>query len=195
MARNFIPGPNPFSIAEPPAWFLTDLLRFDPALVLFASQEQPCYQIARRMVGTRQARPSEKHPDTAVFATHNLHPVGRLLPAPFTRWGPTILADLRARDVDAVGGGDKAADRLDSFDHEQEQQFELELHNHLDYVTADAWRYKTTTHFTRRRTRTESKRSVPSIKKPNFKPGGSAVFVGDRHLKRVPPKVVADVFL
>lgn len=208
MTSNFIAGPNPFSIARPPQWFLNDMLQFDPALVIFASQEQPCYQIARRIQGKRHAKPSDKHPDTVVFATHNLHPVGRLLPSPFTRWGPTILADLRARDVDAFGGGDKAADRLDAFDQEEEDQFFASLDDHLDYVTRDAWSYKTKQHHSR------SERlapSVPSIGRPNFRPGGSAVFVGDHHSKspeawrrlrsgraaetRMNPKIVTDVSL
>jgi hypothetical protein len=208
--RNFLSGPNPFSIAAPPAWFLTQLYTFDPELVLFASQETPCYQVARRLKFHRYARPSQRHPDTVVFALHNLHPVGRLLPSPLTRWGPQILEDLRAMDVDAVGGGDKAADRLDAFDLEAEQKFDVQLDDCLDWWSGDAWRYLTQKHHDQAKEEQKTKRSVPSIGTPNFRRGGSAVFVGQRHrsaedrqrvrqggrdidVKAAPPKIVEDL--
>ena len=215
--RNFISGPNPFSIAAPPAWFLAQLHAFDPELVLFASQESPCYQVARRLAYHRYAKPSERHPDTQVFAIHNLHPVGRLLPSPIVKWGPTILEDLRAMDVDAVGGGDKAADILDGFDRDADDQFALQLDDTLDYVGSDAWRYLTKKHHdqAKKSRGATARRSVPSIGKPNFRPGGSAVFVGgqrgggkqctqedlariraggsDVDVRPSPPKIVTDV--
>jgi hypothetical protein len=213
--RNFIQGPNPFNIAAPPAWFLTMMHEFDAELVLFASQEQPCYQVARRMKFHRASRPSAKHPDTTVFAVHNLHPVGRLLPDP--KWGPLILEDLRARDVDAVGGGDKAADILDGFDRDEEARFDAQLGDCLDWWSGDAWRYLTEKHHDQaegRKERRAPRRSVPAIGKLSFTnaTGGSAVFVGNRHRTReqlrdvqagrrdvdvqpAPPKIVSDIVL
>jgi hypothetical protein len=210
--RNYLVGPNPFSIAAPPAWFLKMLYEFDSELVLFASQEFPCYQVARRLRHHRPAKPTSKHPDTRTFAIHNLHPVGRLLPQPM--WGPQILADLRAMDVDAVGGGDKAADILDGFDQQDQQQFAVQLDDCLDWWSGDAWRYLTQKHHDQAKGRASRapKRSVPSIGKLRFKTatGGSSVFVGNRHrtaedLRHIrsggrdvdvtpaPPKIVADL--
>lgn len=211
--RNFIPGPNPFSIAAPPTWFLAMLYEYDSELVLFASQEQPCYQVARRLSFHRACRPSEKHPDTQVFAQHNLHPVGRLLPSPLTRWGPQIIQDLRERDVDAVGGGHKAADILDGFERTEDEAFDQQLDDCLNWWGGDAWRYLTQKHHDQAK-EPHLSRSVPTIGKLHFKnaTGGSSVFVGNRHrtsedYRRIragghdidvapaPPKVVADLVL
>jgi hypothetical protein len=207
--RNYIRTSNPFSIAAPPAWFLQQLYVFDPMLVLFASLESPCYQVARRLSQHRYCKPSERHPDTTVFALHNLHPVGRLLPSPMTKWGPVILEDLRAMDVDAVGGGDKAADILDGFDNAERARVDLECDNVLDWWSGDAWRYLTERHHDQAEKGKGPTPSVPSIGKPNFRPGKSAVFVrqplsGEQVARRRmgreaepthPPKIVTDVTL
>jgi len=210
---NFIRTTNPFSISPPPAWFLAQLRAFDPDLVLFASVESPCYQVAKRLHYTRHCRPSKRYPDTMIFAIHNLHPVGRLLPPPLTIWGPQVIADLRSMSVSEVGGGDKAADRLDAFDLEEEVKFDVQLADCLDWWGGDAWRYLTQKHHDQAKQGKEArapKQSVPSIGKPNFRRGGSAVFVGQRHrsaedrqrvrqggrdidVTAAPPKIVEDL--
>ncbi|MGH9238634.1 MAG: hypothetical protein ACRD3G_11410 [Vicinamibacterales bacterium] len=208
--NNFIRTTNPYSIAPPPSWFLAQLYAFDPDLVLFASLESPCYQVAKRLHYTRHCRPSKRYPDTRIFAIYNLHPVGRLLPSPMTIWGPQIIADLKAMSVDEVGGGDKAADRLDGFDLEEEQKFDVQLADCLDWWSGDAWRYLTQKHHDQAKEKELTRRSVPSIGTPNFRRGGSAVFVGQRHrsaedlrrirgggrdvdVKTAPPKIVEDL--
>jgi len=122
--QNFISTENPFNLAQPPRHFMAAMFDMDSHLVIFPSIEGPTYQVACRLQYTRHVKPSARHPDTKVFAQYNLHPVCRLLPSPYTRWGPKVLQDIRAFDVDAVGGGDKAADILDGFDRERTEAVE-----------------------------------------------------------------------
>jgi hypothetical protein len=112
--RAWIAGPNPFNLAAPPVSFLQALVAYDPDLVLFASQEEPVYRLARRVHGrVPTAYQFLRHrPDTAVFAAHRLVPVASIRHE--VQWSPLILLELAERDVHRVGGALAAARQLEA---------------------------------------------------------------------------------
>jgi hypothetical protein len=121
---NFIVEENPFGLAAPPTWFLEEMWKFDPCLVIFPSKEEALYRLARRVehgqaILTLVADPAKRRPDTTMFWKHRLVPVTSILPSPFVHWSPILLKDLAERDIRRQGGYKKVADRLDAEDEEK----------------------------------------------------------------------------
>jgi hypothetical protein len=121
--------PNPFGLAAPPAWFLADLTRFDPDLVIFPSQQEAVYRLGRKVkhapdiwrsvkslssTTADDGTPLHARPDSKVMAQHGLVPVTSILPSGLTHWGPEILRDLAHRDIQRYGGGDAFVDALEA---------------------------------------------------------------------------------
>ncbi len=106
MARNYIETGNPFNLARPPAFFLTDLERYDPEIVIFPSLEESVYRVARRKklsaLVFEQVKLAHqmlsRRPDTQVFAQHRLVGIGSLFPSLYTHWGPHLVKELSERD-------------------------------------------------------------------------------------------------
>src|SRR5438552_10001185 len=109
--------PDNVRMETPPAWFLQQLHDYDAELVVFPSRYRPyAYVIARRCrLGRRGLTENAiaatiTQPDTIMVMQHGCIPVCYMY-----KHGPvwnadTILRSLKARDLWAVGGGDKAAD-------------------------------------------------------------------------------------
>ena len=146
--------PNPFGLAGPPSWFLIDLAAYDPALVLFPSQEEPVYRLGRRIPHGRDiwskvrsvttgrnddGSPTRHRPDAQTMALHRLAPVTSILPSPLVHWGPTILADLAARDIQRAGGAADFADRLDAQEEREEELDRRRMLGDLDALSREAY--------------------------------------------------------
>lgn len=144
-AMNFIVEENPFGLASPPNWFLEEMWKFDPCLVIFPSKEEGLYRLARRAehgpaILTLVADPKKRRPDTTMFWKHKLVPVTSILPAPYVHWSPVLLADLAARDIRRQGGYKKAADRLDAIDDAAESKWHSEVEDGATIRARASWR-------------------------------------------------------
>jgi hypothetical protein len=144
---NWIEGPNPYGMAKPPDYFLTDMAVFDAELVIFPSAEQPCYRLCRRVkraapisfVGKmrNKAGAREDRFDHKVLVKAKLVPVISL--QPFPQWGPKILSDLALADVWRHGGADKAADTLDARDRQAERATDIQIADEASARAHAAW--------------------------------------------------------
>lgn len=142
MKPNYIETRNPFGLAKPPDWFLRDLAAQDPELVIYPSMVQPFYRVARRAKRTPGITAlntvmGDKAADTKVLIEHKLLPVTDIYPNP--HWGPLILNELRARDIWAAGGADKAADRLESQERDREARLDRQMQDELDRRSTSAY--------------------------------------------------------
>lgn len=107
--------PNPFDLREPPKWFLQELAAFDPHLVIYPSQEDYYYRIARRATrGPGLLKALSWGTDSAVCVDHKLVPVtsfgGNLT------FSAHIFQYFADRDTWRHGGAKKSADLLDEQD-------------------------------------------------------------------------------
>lgn len=119
-SRNFLVEENPFGLAAPPTWFLEEMWKFDPNLVIFPSKEEALYRLARRVEhGAPILSVMKNRPDTMMFWKNRLVPVTSIMPSPFVHWSPILLKDLAERDIRRQGGYKKVADRLDAEDEEK----------------------------------------------------------------------------
>ena len=141
---NFLVEENPFGLASPPTWFLSEMWTFDPCLVIFPSKEEPLYRMARRV---EHGSPiltlmDEQHrrPDTTMFWKHRLVPVTSILPSPFVQWSPLLLKDLAERDVRRQGGYKKAADRLDALDDANDSKWHRDVDDGAMIRARASWR-------------------------------------------------------
>jgi hypothetical protein len=140
-AMNFIVEENPFGLASPPNWFLEEMWKFDPCLVIFPSKEEALYRLARRVEhGSPLLTIAKKRPDTKVFWAHKLIPVTSILPAPYVHWSPMLLADLAARDIRRQGGYKKAADALDALDATADAKLDAETADGATIRARASWR-------------------------------------------------------
>lgn len=185
MENYLTSAPNPFNLVGPPKWFQRAMHAQDPALVIFPSQEQGVYRVARRVPHGHVTRFSlrfvKDRPDTKTYIDHGLAPVTSLLP--FVQWSPVVLTDLAEMDMQRFGGAEKVADELERREREAEQKLDLDI---ADGAMVRAGDYYRTARYqaggtvyqgeTRGRSRTR-RRSVPAYRPLNFA-GGSAVFVG-----------------
>lgn len=140
--RNYIETTNPFGLAKPPDWFLRDLAAQDPELVIFPSMVQPFYRVARRTkrspgIVAIQTVMADKAADTRLLVAEKLVPVTDIYPKP--HWGPLILAELRARDIWAAGGADKACDRLEAQEAAREASLDRSMQDELDRRNTSAY--------------------------------------------------------
>lgn len=135
-------APNPFNLSAPPAWFRLQMAAQDAALVIFPSQEEGVYRVARRAPHATVARFSlgfvRKRPDTKTYIDNGLVPVTSLLP--FTQWGPVVLSDLAEMDIQRFGGAEKVADELDRRDAEYQKEVDAEIRNVADQAAGAAYR-------------------------------------------------------
>jgi hypothetical protein len=177
--------PNPFNLVGPPKWFQRAMRAQDAELVIFPSQEEGVYRVARRVPHGHVSRFSlrfvQHRPDTKTYIDHGLAPVTSLLP--FVQWSPVILSDLAEMDMQRFGGAAKAADELERQELEAEQKTDLDIADAALVRAGDFYRSAKYTagqtvfqSETRGRTRTR-RRTVPAYRPLDFA-GGSAVFVG-----------------
>lgn len=147
MMTNWIAGPNPFGLASPPDFFLTDLAAFDPDLVIFPSAEQAVYRLCRRV----RRGPALTHVgkirhqlggivdrfDHKILVALKLVPVVSLLPHP--QWGPKILADLAEADLWRHGGADAATATMDQREADVDQRLDRDIADEATARGHSAW--------------------------------------------------------
>jgi len=137
---NYIETTNPFGLAKPPTFFLRDLFAYDDKLVLFASNKEPVYRLARRAAGTVQwAKLPPKHPDNPVMLKHKLTPL-KAIQGFNPAWGQIIINALASCDVQRVGGGVAAAELLEQQDELEERRLNAAIADEASGLAGEAYR-------------------------------------------------------
>jgi hypothetical protein len=142
---NYLLEENPFGLTAPPTWFLEELWKFDPCLVIFPSKEEAVYRLARRVehgspIVTLVDNPKKRRPDTTMFWKHRLVPVTSIMPSPFVHWSPLLLKDLAERDIRRQGGYRKASDTLDRLDDANDEKWRRENEDGATIRARASWR-------------------------------------------------------
>ena len=131
----------------PPEWFLQRLFDYDSQLVLLPSRYKPyAYVIARRSRLGRRGLTGNAiadtitQPDTLMCLQYGCVPVCLMF-----KHGPQwsvdgVLAKLRARDLWAAGGADKAADQLEADEAAEKKQRDDEKREELRGLSREAYR-------------------------------------------------------
>lgn len=138
-------------MAVPPAYWLRRLHDFDPELVVFPSQQVPfAYVLARkaRRTGGINAKMMEKGPgvfaptpDTRFCVERRMLPVTLIYRHNAVSWSiDNIIAELKARDIWAVGGAAKAADLMDARDDKERQKIKDNIRQDFWNRSGEAWR-------------------------------------------------------
>ena len=98
---------NPFGLAKPPGWFLSEMRAYDDQLVIIPSRQRPLYCVTRRTTATpglKLAADLLRDSDSAMFAQYGVVPVTTLMRLPWATWSHTFVAELASRDVWRHGG-------------------------------------------------------------------------------------------
>lgn len=143
MVRNYLKGlPNPFGLAEPPEHWLQKLATFDSQLVIFPSQRDPVYRLARRVVKSRQAQPAdvpgvENHPDTVIMCNNGLIAVTAVYPGAV--WDDRVFVKLAERDLWRMGGAKECIRRIEEAEAKQAEQTLRAQNDEGDAIGHDAY--------------------------------------------------------
>lgn len=144
IGKNYLPD-NP-RMAAPPEFWLQQLYDFDSELVLMPSRMVPfAYVLGRRRrfsAGLSDAAIADvsKQQDTVMCLHYGLVPVTMIYQIG-TVWNiDPILRSLKARDIWAHGGADKAADLLDAADARKEKGIKNDIRDDMWNRSGDAWR-------------------------------------------------------
>lgn len=141
---NYIPDTNSFSLAGPPAWFLSKLWDFDPSLVIVPSRQGFYYRLAQR----RKLQLSDKvvnealfaESDTKMLASYSLVPVTTILAT--ANWtNPYIFVELANRAPWRQGGAAKVIQRLEDADWKAELDRRAATNEHLEHLGKDGYNY------------------------------------------------------
>ena len=142
VGRTYLPDNVRMEI--PPAWFLQQIHDYDTELVIIPSRARPyAYVIARRLRNKRWSRvqiDTATQPDTKMCMHYNLVPVCYMF-----KHGPqwkseSVLRSLRARDLWAVGGGDKAADICEEDEAAEKAKTLTGIRNNFWHLSGEGWR-------------------------------------------------------
>lgn len=136
---NYLNDENPFGLATPPEWFLTQLSLRDPELVIMPGLHEPVYRLTRRVkksLGLTHAAMGHDT-ETARMIRHRLIPVTSIMP--FTKWGPELFQWLDDHDLWKKGGADKADDFL--LDREVQERAKLRATTRDEAATRGAAAY------------------------------------------------------
>lgn len=109
--QNWIARRNPWSLPEPPSWFLRKLYDRDPLLVIFPGIKSQLYRLARRSAAAKKARQVAPDEEVAELLLHGCVPITSILP--FTTWGDEIIQWLDDHDTWKAGGGEAFTRRLE----------------------------------------------------------------------------------
>ncbi len=129
----------------PPEYFLQRLYDYDAMLVMFASVVRPgTYVIARRREKTAglssAALAAVANPDTRTCMRMGWVPVCAMFHLGHA-WNPEqIIARLKARDIRANGGADKAADLLEEQEDAEKKAQQAATRQDLWDRSGDGWR-------------------------------------------------------
>lgn len=132
---------------SPPAWFLQRLYDYDAELVLLPSRYKPAtYVIARKSrLGRRgltgnAVADTITQPDTVMCMKYGCVPVC-LMFQHGSQWNAdTVLNKLKARDLWAHGGGDKAADILEAEEAKEKATRDAAKRDELMGLSREAYR-------------------------------------------------------
>lgn len=135
--QNYLATTNPFGLAAPPAWFLSQLHAYDAMLVIFPSTCKPVFQMGRRgRHGGTLGKPTTKLPDTFVFSAHGIWPWKEVLPQEIGfGWG-RVLAQLPEYDTQRFAD---PAGQLDAIELEAEQALDRAIADEADQRAADMY--------------------------------------------------------
>jgi hypothetical protein len=134
-------------MVAPPDWFCQRLYDYDSQLVLLPSRYKPyAYVVARRSRLGRQGLTQNAiaetitQPDTKMCMPYGCVPVCLMF-----KHGPiwnvdTVLNSLKARDLWAVGGGDKAADILEEQEAKEKSDRDAAKRDELLALGRDAYK-------------------------------------------------------
>lgn len=132
---------------QPAAHFLQRIYDFDSMLLILPSRATPgAYVLARRKQfgpGLTEAALGEggSNPDTRMCLAHSAVPVCMMFQAGDRTWNADlIIQKLRARDLWAVGGGDAAADLLESRESAEVATTRAAIRDDLYNRSGAAWR-------------------------------------------------------
>lgn len=143
------PCPNPFQMAYPPKWWLDEMALFDDKLVIFPSQKNMVFILARRATRTKGESPHDakgvsQNPDTILMHRHRLVRVCEILPGVI--WDQRVFQRLAAHDIRRLGGAAETANRLDAMDRKRAETLDRDQNAELEARAADgykAYKYKT----------------------------------------------------
>lgn len=141
QARNYLQTRNPFGLSEPPTWFLLELYAQDDQAVIFASETDPVYRVARKAKHGPPMLAFLKHPDARLCRDHSLIPSISVIPTGVTGFSwARVLLNLQERDIQKQGGATEVADRLDAFDDLEEQQLRQRTADEAEQRGVDGYR-------------------------------------------------------
>lgn len=146
MEPNWIPDRNPYSLSEPPQWWLTQLRAFDPLLVVVPSRTEAKYLLTRRLqytFGLSELAIAARETDTEMLVTLKLVPVMQFTHegVAWVQAGLTALLDeLRRRDTWQFKDGDAAVDAVEAFERQEAQRQRAKMREDFGYRARDAWR-------------------------------------------------------
>lgn len=118
--QNWIARRNPFSMPQPPAWFLRQLYDRDPKLVIMAGITMPVYRLVRKSAAAVKAKQIAPNVEVQEMLLHSCVPVTSI--NPLTNWGPVIFQWLDDHDTWKAGGGDAFADKLEAQERAAQQK-------------------------------------------------------------------------
>lgn len=133
------------NMAVPPAYWLQRLYDFDAELVVFPSRYRPfAYVLARRQrfsagIKDKALEQTIDQPDTKLCLARGLVPVSLIFRTGVTWSIDNIIASLKARDIWAHGGGDKAADILDAQEARTRQAEQQKVRDDMWMRSGQAW--------------------------------------------------------
>ena len=161
--QGYSPDTNRWNLLAPPAWWVSGLTAFDPALVLIPSRLRPVHLLCRQAGQfSRGAAPlTIGHPidaDTQLYLDYGVLPVSWIDCVTWSMGALTYLLDsLKARDtwqaegtpLDEAGqkralfeGGTKVSRALDDRDAAAERSIDRENRERIWHATGEAWRYR-----------------------------------------------------
>lgn len=144
VGKNYIP--DNARMETPPAYWLQRLWDFDDQLVVIPSRYIPfAYVLARRRKHTAgltdaALEATVDQPDTRMCFRYGVIPISMIYRTGTTWSIDNIIAQLKARDTWAVGGGEKMADLADAADEAIDKAQKKSIRDDMWNRSGDAWR-------------------------------------------------------
>jgi hypothetical protein len=142
--RNVItPCANPFGMTYPPKWWLQEMWKFDDKLVIFPSQKNQTFILARRASRSageplHDVKGVSQNPDTIFMNRHKLVRVCEIVAG--TIWDMRVFARLAAHDIHRLGGHKKVSQLLEAMDEKRAQTLQRDQEAEVDARAHDAYK-------------------------------------------------------
>jgi hypothetical protein len=142
VASNFLRSANPFGLADPPPWFMKHMAVFDADLVMFASEKDAVFKLARRCKFSQGVTPADvpgvaNHPDTVFMCNRRLVPVTTVVPK--AHWTISIFEQLAARDIVRNGGHKRVVSAMEAAEETAKVKMDAEHRDKGDAIGSDAY--------------------------------------------------------